>query len=88
MEYIEITLPMPPSLNCLFAGMKRRYKSNVYEKWLNNAEDKFEIWINDTISGDEWLNVNIDYYFPLYTKAGKKKIKDAANYEKAIKYND
>ena len=74
---------MPPSVNCLFSGMQKRVKSKAYRDWILKANIGMGIWSNDKISGDEWLNVTIDYYFPLYTKKWEKKIKDTANYEKA-----
>ena len=83
MKYIEVILPMPPSVNCLFSGMQKRVKSKAYRDWILKANIGMGIWSNDKISGDEWLNVTIDYYFPLYTKKWEKKIKDTANYEKA-----
>lgn len=33
-----INLPYPPSLNGLFAGQKRRYKSKAYKKWIAEAD--------------------------------------------------
>ena len=32
-----IELPIPPSLNHLFAGQKRRYRSPEYEAWITEA---------------------------------------------------
>lgn len=31
------TLPMPPSVNGMFAGKARRYKSPVYKAWIEQA---------------------------------------------------
>ena len=39
---------------------------------------------NYSISGDEWLEIELDYFFSLYTKEGKKRVKDLDNYFKAL----
>lgn len=84
-EYILIELPMPPSLNKLFAWKAKRVKSDEYKWWLKLALVKYSnIWINYKISWDEWLEVSLNCFFSLYTKEWKKRIKDIANYEKAV----
>lgn len=34
---MKLYLPFPPSVNGLFAGKTRRYKSKVYEDWIYEA---------------------------------------------------
>ena len=34
---VQIILPMPPSVNGLFAGKTRRYRSKSYEAWIVEA---------------------------------------------------
>lgn len=82
---IILQLPNPPSLNGLFAGQKRRVKSSEYSKRLLVVERIFKACETKyKIHGDEWLEIKLDYFFPLYTKAGKKKVKDLDNLFKAL----
>ena len=77
---IEITLPMPPSVNVAYAGYPKRHKSDVYknwQRWISLEKDWKVDW-------DEWLEVKYTFYFPLYTKKWAKKIRDVANYEKCL----
>ena len=94
-DYIIIELPMPPSTNWLFATVlkdkywrtlrkPRRGKSEAYEVWLLLAKQEFnKITTKYKITWDSWLEVHLNYFFSLYTKEGKKRIKDTCNYEKA-----
>lgn len=82
---IHWTLNMPPSMNGLFAWTKRRYKSEEYE-WFSNYV--FSEFVNckdrPRITWDDWLEVEYTFYFSLYTKEWKKRIKDCFNFEKAL----
>ena len=81
---IIIELPMPPSVNWLFAWKVRRFKSDTYKEWLLLAKKEFnKITTKYKITWDSWLEVHINYFFSLYTKEWKKRIKDTCNYEKA-----
>lgn len=83
-EYILLELPMPPTVNQLYAWMKRRHKSNEYKKWLQLADIEYiKNDINYKISWDNWLELHLNYFFSLYTLKDKKRIKDTANFEKA-----
>lgn len=75
---------MPPSVNALFAGFKRRYKSKKYKAW----EKEASLILTNEYQGiqmnpDVWLKMRIDLHTPLYYKNGNVKRIDCANYEKA-----
>lgn len=83
-DYIILELPMCPSTNSLFAWKVNRHKSKAYKDWITLATKEFsKIGTKYSISWDEWLEVHLNYFFSLYTKEWKKRIKDTANYEKA-----
>lgn len=84
-ESINITLPLPISVNWAYSWNRKRRKSNVYIEWLEKAEIAYSQYDFDyTISGDEWLEVEYKFFFPIYNKNGTKKKKDAMNYEKVL----
>lgn len=83
-DYIEITLPLPPSVNEAYAGTVRRHLSNEYKAWLKEANIVMNKHRKDEISGDEWLMVEYTYYFSLYTDEWEKRNKDVFNYEKCL----
>ncbi len=86
-EYISIELPMPPSLNSLLKTNKRwwKSKSKEYIDWLKMADIEYsKIKTNYKIIWDEWLYVELHCFFSLYTLKWAKRIKDTANYEKAV----
>jgi Holliday junction resolvase RusA-like endonuclease len=86
MNSIKLTLTMPPSINWAYVNARGRgrVKSKEYVKWeIENENVNKEEWYR--IIGDEWLEVNYTFYFPLYNKWNKeKKIKDLFNYEKCL----
>lgn len=83
-DFILVELTMPPSMNKLFAWKVRRTKSDEYKWRLNLAFVEYNnAWYTYKIIWDEWLEVHLNYFFPLYTEEGEKKIKDTANFEKA-----
>jgi Holliday junction resolvase RusA-like endonuclease len=84
-EYISIQLPMPPSVNIAYAWKVRRYKSPEYQKWIQLADIEYsKNWFKGRITWDEWLEVNYNYFFSLYTLEWKKRVKDVWNYEKLL----
>jgi len=84
---IKATLSMPPSVNQLYAGYVRRYKSKKYKEWETEEEER-EMQTKQlskySLNGDEWLTASYQFYFPLYTKDKKIKEKDLSNYFKAL----
>jgi len=42
MNYIKLELPLPPSVNGLYAGKTRRFKSNKYKDWIQEAYIKLK----------------------------------------------
>ncbi len=74
MNRLTLLLPFPPSVNCLYAGKKRRYKSDRYKAWIKEAS----LYINaaQPIEG----RVDILYEFDIPNKVPR----DADNYAKAV----
>lgn len=81
---IKMTLPIPPSVNGLYSGRERRFKSKGYKEWIEDARASQIGTQHHTIHGDEWLEVFYTFYTPIFNK-GNKKIKkwDAENFLKA-----
>lgn len=75
-------LPFPPSLNGLFAGKSRRYKSKGYVSWL--ADAKADIEFTKTMEGFNWQNHTGKVSIILMLKAPDKRIRDADNLAKAV----
>jgi len=81
---IKLTLPMPVTLNQLYAGnWRRRYKSEKYKEWIELAsQEYYRQWEEYSISGDSWMEAKYTYYTKIYNKNWTKKIKDVDNYLK------
>ena len=79
---IEITLPMPPSVNCLYAGKARRFKSKKYKEWINECDQlnhkKYKM------NGDEQLTAKYEFNSAWFNKNKTIKAKDLSNFFKAI----
>lgn len=84
MNYIKLVLPLPPSVNGLYAGKVRRYKSDKYKTWTELAKIELNKQETYKIEGCEWLEVKLWLYTPIYNKDGSKKKKDLDNYFKAL----
>lgn len=74
---IKLTLPFPPSVNCLYAGQRRRFKSKRYKAWILKAKEA--LWTQQflPISGEIPLQVHYIFGRP------DKRIRDACNFIKA-----
>lgn len=86
MNSIKLTLTMPPSINWAYVNARGRgrVKSKEYVEW-EKENDNVNYEEQYRITGDEWLEVNYTFYFPLYNKWNKeKKIKDLFNFEKCL----
>jgi len=84
MKEIHITLPMPPSVNMMYAGIGRRHKSKKYKQWIADANAMFlESKKLFEIKGDEWLEIKLTYFLSIYTLKNKKRILDTDNRIKA-----
>lgn len=79
---IKITLPLPPSVNGLYAGMQRRFKSGKYKDWIKLAAESWDC--KEAVNPDAWLKVRYNFHMPLWYKNGNVKKRDVANYEKAV----
>ena len=70
-------LPFPPTLNGLYSGKSRRYKSPRYKKWIADALEKlygqsFPQWVNGAVK------VELDFVRP------DKRKRDLDNLAKAV----
>jgi len=81
-DYIIIELPLPISVNICYAWTKRRYKSEEYKNWLDIALYKYKEQTEYNISWDNWLEITLNYFLPLYCKSWKKKKQDLDNFIK------
>lgn len=80
-EKINITLPIPPSVNQCYAtnfATKRRFKSKKYKEWEEEASIVLE---NDRykVEPDKWLSVGIRIYAKILNKDGTIKSFDLDN---------
>ena len=83
-KQIRLTLPLPTSVNCAYAGKEVRYKSKDYKLWIEEAMISALAQKKYKITGDEWLEVDYHYYTHIYNKNGGKKIWDVFNFEKTL----
>lgn len=82
---IKLTLKMPPSVNIAYNWKEKRVKSDVYKYYTQEIKDFFFLLDRDyKIIGDNWLEVKYTYYFSLYTKEWRIRVKDLWNYEKTL----
>mgnify|MGYP003111322504 FL=1 len=70
-------LPFPPSVNSMYAGKARRYKSPRYKKWIAEAQvmackQKLPVWVNGPVQ------VQLDFVKP------DKRKRDLDNLAKAV----
>jgi len=79
---VNIMLPFPPSVNGLFAGKKRRYKSDKYKAWLEDAKD--DLTYQKYVDGFKWKNHTGKVKITLLLKAPDKRIRDLDNLLKAV----
>lgn len=83
---IKITLPfLPVSLNTAYSGYRVRHKSDKYKEFerkmlyfFNNYPESYRIIWN------KFLKVTYILKIPLFTKNGKIRKIDVANYEKVL----
>ena len=73
----DFLLPFPPSVNSMYAGKARRYKSPRYKKWIAEAQvmackQKLPVWVNGP------LQVQLDFVKP------DKRKRDLDNLAKAV----
>ena len=73
----DFLLPFPPSMNSMYAGKARRYKSPRYKKWIAEAQgmackQKLPVWVNGPVQ------VQLDFVKP------DKRKRDLDNLAKAV----
>ena len=85
MSKIYITLPLPPSVNCLYANSRKgRTKTSIYRTFIDSVVNYFnQLDTIYAITWNKWLTVEYSYFLPCYTKAGKIKKIDVENFIKA-----
>jgi len=83
-QQITLTLPLPVSVNQAYSWFRIRHKSEKYKLWIELATIELRKQTKYRITGDNWLLVDYDFHFPIFNKNGSKKVKDVANYEKAL----
>jgi len=84
-QKIEITLPMPISVNKAYAWNGRiRYKSSDYKRFEQEVARVMVKLPKYTLTEDKWLHVAYYFYFPIYNKNWSHKKKDLGNYEKCL----
>ena len=81
-EYIILELPLCPSINEAYAGYPKRHKTYVYKTWEQLASIELQKQTKYKIIGDNWLNIDINVFLPLYYKNWKKKKQDIDNFIK------
>jgi len=84
-DYINLILPMPISINKAYCNSKKgRTKSDEYKGWETLAFVELKKQETYTIKWDEWLFIEYEFNFSLYTKEWKKRIKDVENFVKVL----
>lgn len=73
---IRLTLPFPPSVNCLFPGTTRRFPSPAYKRWRRHADAAVLASKAKPVRGA--VTITIDLVPP------DKRRRDADNYSKAV----
>ena len=84
-ENIKITLPLPVSVNKLYANSKKwRTKTEEYKGFESLAWYEYKkAWINYKISWNNWLWTEYQYFLPCYTSEWKIRKIDVENFVKA-----
>ena len=85
-DKIKITLPfLPVSLNTAYSGYKVRHKSEKYKDFERKMLDFFVNYHRKyKIIWEKFLKVTYILKIPLFTKNGKIRKIDVANYEKVL----
>lgn len=83
-DFIKMILPMPVSVNHAYRWFFKRKKSWWYISWLNNAFSYIENQELYKIIWNNWLEIEYNFYFPIYNKNWTIKKKDVFNYEKLL----
>ncbi len=84
LDYISLTLPMPPSVNIAYSWKVRRYKSDEYKNWIELANIEMIKQPKYRLSGNEWLKIDLNYFMPIYYKNWKHKRQDLDNLFKVL----
>jgi Holliday junction resolvase RusA-like endonuclease len=83
-DSINLTLPIPISVNQAYAGNWKRYKSKAYKTWIALAELEMRKQVKYTLSWNEWLKIDLNFFIPLYYKNGNRKKQDIDNFLKPL----
>lgn len=75
-------LPFPPSVNGMFNGKSRRFKSDGYKSWLKEA--KIDLDIAKYKAGFSWKNYKGKVEVHMLLRAPDKRVQDVDNRIKAV----
>ena len=75
---IEITLPFPVSVNALYAGRGRRFKSKRYQSWITQSRNALRYQKFSPLMDKYPLQIIYTFGRP------DKRIRDCANYIKCV----
>lgn len=75
---IRLILPFPPSVNCLYSGNRRRFKSKRYKAWIAEAEGAL---LQNSVPTSLWGEA-LEVTYRL--RAPDNRCRDLANGEKAL----
>lgn len=75
-------LPFPPSVNGMFSGKARRFKSDGYKQWLKEA--KVELDIAKYKAGFSWKNHKGKVEVHMLLRAPDNRVQDVDNRIKAV----
>lgn len=78
----EIYLPFPPTVNGLYSGKARRFKSKAYLRWI--LEAKADLAEQKYYKGFEWKSHKGKVQLVILLKAPDKRRRDCSNYVKAV----
>jgi len=81
---IELTLPIPISVNQAYAGFKRRFKSKPYKEYEKSAKAYYEQNYDEFDIPNGKLKVTYRFLTNWHNKDGSIKKKDVFNYEKVL----
>ena len=83
---ISLEFTICPTLNKLFSTTKygKRIKSKLYTSWLTTAFVEYKKQTEYTLSWNEWLKIDLNYFMPILNKDWSIKKSDLDNRFKAI----
>lgn len=83
---IILEFSLPPTLNKLFSTTKKgkRIKSEEYKGWLKTVFVEYKKQTQYTLTGNEWLWIELNFFLPILNKDWSIKKTDLDNRFKAL----